>query len=88
MSERFGFNYRRLTADKNVKKDFLSYIRLDTKVVFLSVEKEGEIGEMNGGRGGEWFDTYKGWADYSWGKLNQWGFKLKLRKCVYVLVVV
>ena len=51
MFERFGFDYSRLTADKFVeKKDILSYIGPGTKVVSLSVEKGGEIGEVNGGR--------------------------------------
>ena len=40
MFERFGFDYSRLTADKIVekKKDILSYIGPDTKVVSLSAE--------------------------------------------------
>ena len=52
MFERFGFDYSRLTADKIVEqKKRHSYIGPDTKVVSLSVEKGGEIGVVNGGRG-------------------------------------
>ena len=51
MFERFGFDYSRLTADKIVeKKKTFYHIGSDTKVVSLSVEKGGEIGEVNGGR--------------------------------------